>query len=327
MDNDVYFPARGNVAFFDKRANQVNLISRIKHSILMFDNIHFDAGAYILSSSDRGAIDSEVPPEIAAKLKIEVPDKPMTSFGVKLINEQTGKEGTIISPGSDTKSYFVNFHKIINDLGLSEQKFIQFKIITLNQDGKRIINEQVRNLDNYKRYIEGNSFHQKYILKNICISLMNSLLLKTPMMVDALNNNLLHNMPKTKISDARIEILKQVNELLKFNIPDFSTMDIDKLLDLRQDKLFISFRNKLVELNKTLIKDPKEIDLEKIKSLFVKELIDEMKEMAPSGMDLFVNGILGLAGPLGTGVSIVKDGTQLLDFKSSWLAFIMKNTN
>ena len=49
---DVYFPMRSNIDFFEYKSNQPNLIAKIKQSILLYDNLHFDAGAYSISCGD-----------------------------------------------------------------------------------------------------------------------------------------------------------------------------------------------------------------------------------------------------------------------------------
>ena len=153
------------------------------------------------------------------------------------------------------------------------------------------------------------------------------------MMIDSLYDNLLTNIMMSKmvnISDVRLEVLNRICDLLKFVIPDFSSLEIEKILDLRKDKLFIKFRNKLLDINNYVTQNDMNLfDLSKIDSLFMRELMIELAEIAPSNKKLLVNGSLGVAGlipmigPIATGVGLVKDSKGLHDFNKSWLAFIV----
>ena len=42
MNQDIYFPIKSNIDFFEKKSNQPSLISKIKQSILLYENLYFD---------------------------------------------------------------------------------------------------------------------------------------------------------------------------------------------------------------------------------------------------------------------------------------------
>ena len=93
------------------------------------------------------------------------------------------------------------------------------------------------------------------------------------------------------------------------------------------------FRNKLVDINNYLTKNKvDQFDLSKIESLFMNELIKEIREIAPSSGKLFLDGFLGTAGllvpvasPMLTGIGLARDIEELREFNKSWIAFIIKN--
>lgn len=336
MNQDIYFPIRSNINFFVQKANQPSLISKIKQSILMYNNLIFDDGAYEFSCNENGAFEINIPPEKLKLSMVDVPTKPMTGFSLNAIDEKTGQSFNLIPQSENGNCYFAiaSFQKPINDLGIQDEDFIRFEWTKLTPIGKNKLDQMVKSTGNYKKCIEGSSLFQKYILKNFHHSLILSKAFDTPMMIDSLHDNLLTNiMSKTvNISDVRLEVLNRICDLLRFVIPDFSLMKIEEILDLRKDKLFIEFRNKLLDINNYLTQnDMNQFDPSKINSLFMRELIIEIAEIAPSNKNLLVNGFLGVAGlipvfgPIVTGVGLAKGGKELHKFNKSWLAFIVKN--
>ena len=62
--------------------------------------------------------------------------------------------------------------------------------------------------------------------------------------------------------------------------PDFSTMEMEDILNLRSEKLFIQFRNKLLDINNYLTqKEINMFDETEIDKLFVHELLSEINEI------------------------------------------------
>ena len=267
---------------------------------------------------------------------MSIPDKPITNFGVNMTDEQTGKQFTLIPQSGNTKSYFVSFRKMLENLGIVEEEFIQFNPNILTAEGKQIVKQRFDATKDYLSCIEGNYFYQKRVLSNFHESLIYSNVLKTPMMLDGLHNDLLKALNRNivKVADVRLDILKKVNDLLCFTLPDLTSKPIDDILVLRKDRLFRQFRNKLLDINKTITETPAEkLEEQKIESLFIRDLIIEMKELSPNGKDLLINGILGSIGlipPLGAVTSTISFGKEIkesFEFEFSWLAFIIKNMN
>lgn len=335
MNQDIYFPIRSNISFFVQKANQPSLMSRIKQSILMYNNLIFDDGAYDFSGNENGVFEVNIPPEKLKLSTLDVPTKPRTGFRLNAIDEKTGQSFNLIPQSENGNSYSViaSFQKLINDLGIQDENFIHFEWTELTPINKKILDQMVKSTGNYKKYIRGNPIFQEYILKNFHHSLILSKAFNTPMMIDSLYDNLLTNIMMSKmvnISDVRLEVLNRICDLLKFVISDFSSLKIEKILDLRKDKLFIKFRNKLLDINNYLTQnDMNQFDPSKIDSLFMRELMIELAEISPSNKKLLVNGSLGVAGlipmigPIATGVGLVKDSKGLHDFNKSWLAFIV----
>jgi hypothetical protein len=268
----------------------------------MYNNLIFDDGAYDFSGNENGVFEVNIPPEKLKLSTLDVPTKPRTGFRLNAIDEKTGQSFNLIPQSENGNNYSViaSFQKLINDLGIQDENFIHFEWTELTPINKKILDQMVKSTGNYKKYIRGNPLFQEYILKNFHHSLILSKAFNTPMMIDSLYDNLLTNIMMSKmvnISDVRLEVLNRICDLLKFVIPDFSSLKIEKILDLRKDKLFIKFRNKLLDINNYVTQNDMNLfDPSKIDSLFMRELMIELAEIAPSNKKLLVNGSLGVAG-------------------------------
>lgn len=334
MNQNIYFPIRSNIHFFEKKANQPPLISRIKQSILMYNNLIFDDGGYTLSCNEHGSFDSIVPPQQLDRLKLEVPEEPSRVISLNARDERTGKTFNLIPHSDNSQNYSVSFRKLLAEMNIENESFIKFELQELTPHGKQVLREAVRKTNDYKKFIEGNSFFKNKVFENFHNTILLSNSLNTPFMLDVLHDNLLKNLSQNiiKISDVRLDVFNRINELLQLKMPDFSSMKVDEILDLRKDKLFKKFRYKLLDINNNLIgKDLSKFDKTQIDSLFVNEVLEEIKEFAPSSKKLVVSGTLGLAGAVpiagiaASGVSVARDAISTYNFSRSWLAFIFKH--
>lgn len=335
MNQNIYFPLRSNIQFFEMQANQPPLISRIKQSILMYNNLIFDDGTYTLSYNEHGSFDSFVPPPQSDRFQLEVPEEPSRVISLNARDERTGETFNLIPRSDNSHSYSVNFRKLLAKMNIENEPFIKFELKRLTHDGKQVLREAVRKTNDYKKFIDGNPFFTDKVFENFHNSILMSNSLNTPFMLDVLHDNLLKNLSQNiiKISDVRLDVFNRINELLQLKMPDFSSMKVDEILDLRKDKLFKKFRYKLLDINNNLIeKDLSKFDKTQIDSLFVNEvLLEEIKEFAPSSKKLVVSGTLGLAGAFpiagiaASGVSVARDAISTHKYNRSWLAFIFKH--
>ena len=78
MNQNIYFPIWSNISFFEQRSAKVDLITKIKQSVLMYNQLHFDSGGYQFSCNDWGKIDLRIPPESIEQNDFKDPEKPMT---------------------------------------------------------------------------------------------------------------------------------------------------------------------------------------------------------------------------------------------------------
>lgn len=330
MNENIYFPIWSNLDFFQDKTKQPSLIKRIKLSLLMYKELIFDSGVYTMFCSENSSYAFDEP----YNEHYEIPDSPIEES--YLTGQLQGSNRTFpMVPVSKGKYFPVCFEHLINELGLNEEKFINFQSIELNENGKKVLQDVMRETKEYKKFIEGARFCQETILENFQKSLLVSQNLNTPILVDNSHSKLIDHINITNLKlELKIEVLNKVNILLKYKIPDFSVMDTERLLELREDKLFKKFRSKLIEINSVITsKNLNEIESSSIESLFMHEYLSEMKEFAPSEREVAINGSLGILGLLpaiGTAASVAniaytgKEAKKVYEYNNSWIAFVMK---
>lgn len=333
--NDVYFPLRSNIDFFENKSKQPDLISKIKQSILLYNILYFDVGAYRLSCGDNGSVNNYYPPEHMDHLDLDVPDSTSRGFYVGMQKEPHGKPFFPIRFSEKSTNYLVCFQNIISEMGLENEKFIKYGIPELNKEWEKILSKAVWNTSDYKKYIDGYRFCKNVILENFHHSLIVSNAINASPMVDGLHIKLIEKINKDVIesTDMRIEIFNEINDLFRFTLPNFSLLPIDEILDLRNDKLFENFRNHILKINNNI----KNIDngQSKASALFIRDLMEEAQELIPTTKKITLNGLLLLLGEMtvpGVGSALsfgsyMKELNDWRKFQNSSLAFIMKYSN
>jgi hypothetical protein len=339
MNQDVYFPMRSNIEFFEKKSNQPSLISKIKQSILMYENLYFDVGAYTLSCNERLSFEVYTPPEGIKNLDFDIPENAPDGFFLTMQEEPNGRPFSLASVEEKGKSYRVCFQKLLEDIGLQGEDFIKLGTRVLTTDGERILKKLISHNNQYKKYIESPGRCKDNILKNLYLSLLASESSETPIIVDNLHNQIIQKLTNESIKqDQRLEVLNSVlntaeNHIIDIEIPDFSLMDIDTLLDYKKDKVFKNFRSKILELNTVVA----EKDVEQFNKIIMGEVITELssqlQEIAPSQSKLLIKLFTGVLG-LFPGVSellsagnvaydTIQGAKDLYHYENSWLTFIL----
>lgn len=164
------------------------------------------------------------------------------------------------------------------------------------------------------------------VLTNLYDSLVLSQVFKSPVAVDGMHTPLLKLKAKYELG-YEFSILDRLSEIF---MPSFSDLDLDELLQLRKDKSIKSFRNWIQTMNNKLQSDHSlEID-----NLIFIELIEEIKEMAPSKKEIYIDLALGslsffpnpVLSLISTFADVGKEVKQYNDFSKSWLSFILRSS-
>ncbi len=297
----------------------------------MYENLHFDAGAYELSCGNNGSFSNYFHPEQINELDLDIPETTRTGFYLAMQPEPNGPPFYAIPHSDNSKSYTVCFQKLINDMGIQDEKFIKLGMFEITDSGNKQLKQNISYTEKYKEYINETRFCKNKIFENFHFSLLCSEYIGIPMMIDSFHDKLIENTNKEIIKkvDMRLDIFNKINSFLNLKISDFSSLSIDEILDLRKDKSFKNFRKRMLNINEYLSNKDEEEEI-KIESLFFKEIIEEVKEFAPSKKSIGINGtllMLGFLPHIGNATSIAGYAKELKsynDFQQSSIAFIMK---
>lgn len=332
MNQDAYFPLKNNLRSFESYTNQLALIDRIKHSILLHENLIFDHGSYGLLCNDKGGI-SFMDPD---------PQKFPEGFdnfnNVMAVADFGDTKIPIVEEG-EGKFYRGSFLPVLEDLELLGEDFIKFISYDITDGGNTYLEKAISETEQYKDLIELPDICRDQILKNFHESLMVSNSLGTPIMVDNLHDNLIEELNTVSIKrDERLNVLDCVlntaeNHLNGFEIPDFSSLATETILDLRNDKMFKNFREKILEINIAVAeKNPEKLN-EIVMGEVITELSSQMGELVPSRSKIVIRLFTGILGSIPGVSELLSIGTTVFDaaegfknlnhYENSWLAFIL----
>ena len=131
--------------------------------------------------------------------------------------------------------------------------------------------------------------------------------------------------PETTFSSKPVAESVALREILNIEVPDFSKIPMERVLELREDRLWTKFRD-LVRNIASTVKDEPELlanqkDLEKtILYNYAREHSREREKSQSTGLKLAIDLGLGLI-PY---VSEVKPIKSYWDDRNTWFAFLLK---
>jgi len=338
--SSIIFPLRTNIKSFQKWGDNFDISRRIKQSIIIFDEIILEAGTFKSTFSEEIAFEGFEPwsksntRESALKEIEKIENRPDESY----ITHFDGKTQNVMHKWKVYKrdEFFADYRTI--DLvaeiesGSYGKKidFIKYAIVLREEDHDE---ELHKNIDKNLRNNEFAKIAQKIygnmaliqLLRNLNDSLALSQVFKSPVTVDAIHAPLLRAKAEYEIGKT-FSLLDRLSEI---DMPNFGNLDLDKLLQLRKDKSIRSFRNWIQTMSSKLQSDhTNEID-----TLVIKELLKEIKEIAPDKKGICIEAALGglssipipFVSIITTFVDVGKELKKYDDFSKSWLSFILRS--
>lgn len=323
----IFFPLRSNVEWFGP-ARVYPLEQRIKESMLLYDYLEFEGGAYTCIVTKKGSFDFHIP-----ESKISTEDRRflLRGMGRKMELMMMNKSGKRIPifRGEIEKYFHADFNSVLQNMECKDLDFVKLKEIGLTQSGKQIL-RKISTADkrdsNVMSIVKGSLFLKRKIVDGVNHSLMLSGALKVPILVDNLHEEVLkYKLHQTieKISvNKKVEVL---DSILQLTFPDFSSLDIDNLVELRKDRAIKKFCEKIRDINDRIsdASDPVKFR-EEAQHLFVRDLLKEIKELAPSKKSIIIDAVGGSIPYVGTALGIAKNLYNKYDYSRSWLSFLMK---
>lgn len=334
----VIFPLRTNIQSL-QRWGKNDISERIKQSIILYDEIIIETGTYRYSGAERFVLDGHIPWS-------EQNSKEDILKELEKIEKRTGEGYITVFDGKthaekyrykiDKKDEYVADYRtvdVISDMESgsygSELDFFKYAVINRKDNHREIINQNTfKDLENKEFAETATKIYGQMPLVRLLYNLNDSLaishIFKIPVTIDAMHAPLLKCKTQSQLG-LEFSIL---DRLAQIGIPDFSHFSLDKLLELRKDKAISSFRNLISEISSKL-QSESNVNIE---ALFTQELLEQIKEIAPTGkkiaLDVTLGALSAIPCPLVSVATTVADIGRGLkeyrDFATNWLSFVLR---
>jgi hypothetical protein len=307
--------------------------------MILYDEVIVETGTFRYSATDGFALQGSEPWSIEntkekvlkdmEKIETQDEDAYITVFDGKTHEEKQKYK-------VEKKNRFIADYRTVDVVSQlesgsygKEADFLKYALIQRKESYKEAINKNTQIDLTNKEFTETamKTYGQMNLiglLHNINDSLALSQLFKKPVSVDAIHTPLLRIKGKAELEfDSTV-----LDRLTQIAIPDFSMMELDDLIELRRHKAIESFRSMIWKTNsKMQLEGSSNVD-----DIFKKELLDAIKEMAPTKRKLMLDTALGtlsfIPQPLvSIGTTIASVGMSFKayrDFATNWLSFMLK---
>lgn len=322
-----------------QRWGKNDISKRIKQSIILYDEIIIETGTYRYSGAERFVLDSFDPwseqnSKEGVLKQLEEIEKGTEERYITVFDGKTHAEKYKYKV--DKKDAYVADYRtveVISDIESGsygkEVDFLKYAVINRKDNHRDIINQNTRKDLENKEFTDTaiRIYGQIPLIKllyNLNDSLAISHFLKIPVAVDEMHAPLLKCKTKCQVG-LEFPIL---DRLAQIGIPDFSGFGLDKLLELRKYKAIASFRNLISKISSKL-QSESNVDIE---TLFTQELLEEVKEIAPTEKKIALDVALGalstipcpLVSVATTVADIGKELKEYRDFATNWLSFVLR---
>jgi len=341
----VFFPLKSNIAWFrgDELRKEIN--NRIKQAVLLYDQLLIEDGTFEANVLKVGSSSFYLPPGCVP------PDRRLIEFErdlapttITLSIQPHGKsQKTPLLHGETTQRFKVDYFTIFKNLDLSSCDFIKLIVVPRNefpQEAKSIIAQSTSRDKARFTSFHKSQFLNDLIIKNLNNDLVTSIWLRSAVVLDSMHHDLLKKkclLPQEAFKFFPIKEEAVLRELFSVTVPDFDQLSLQEVIALRQDKLWVDFREFVGRISDSVSQNPNMLidyrDLQhEVTTAINRELFDELKNRHPTGIDLTVQLGLGLTslipgfGLISTGISAANSVESYLQGKSGWFSFLLKLT-
>jgi len=345
--NRVFLPLRSNINWFKSLDLRKDMSNCVKESILLYDEIYIEDGTFkadVLEASPRAAWWYYPPGFIPPEQRTIAYERDLKQTDVTIGIGRDGDDAprATILQGRTVDRFKIDYYEIFKNVEVSDYDFLNFIVFQNEYElppvAKDIIREQ-----SWKDKFTFKSIHPNYVIRDFVIDNLNhdlvtSILLKSSVVMDSRHQDLLKEKcwrPESTFSTKPVGEHVALNQILEVSVPEFSSLSIEKVLELRNDRSWCNFRD-FVRGTVATIKDDPEIlidqhALEKaLHSQYEKALFEELERKCPTGPKLLVDLGLGAlscipgCGLISTALGAFKSSKSYWDGKNAWFAFLLK---
>ena len=341
--NRIFFPLRSNVGWFQSADLRSQMADRVKQALLIYDEIVIEDGTFMAAITENGSSAPYLPPgslpdherviEFERDLK---PDNLIIGIGAD------GQMPTdYVNYGMTSARYKIDYFDIFRGINLSSYNFIKPVVVqdlAFPPEAKELIQRNSFE-DSYRfRDMDPNTFSRDLIIRSLNRDLIASILLRSAIILDARHGSLLQKKSQLPKDVVQLSLVKEqvvVRRLISMAAPDFPSLSIERVLELREDTLWQDFRNYVREILSSIGSDPEMFADERafedrVRNKIERDLFEARKERHMTGKKLSVDLGLGVTslipgyGILSTAAGMAKSTGQYLKDRSGWFAFLLK---
>jgi len=341
--NRVFLPLRSNIGWFKSPDLREDISNRVKESILLYDEIFIEDGTFKADLLEMGATKWYFPPGVIPleQRTIEYEDLKPSDVTIGI-----GRDGDIapratILKGHAADRFKIDYYEIFKNIDKSDYDFLKFITCpdySLPRRAKDIIREQSWDDKRIFKSIHPNDAIRDLVIDNLNHDIVLSVLLKSSIIMDSGHRDLLKEKcwrPETTYSSKPVAESVALREILNIEVPDFSKIPIERVLELREDRLWTKFRDLVRNIASTVKDDPEILanpdDFEKkILCYYARELSREHEKTQSTKSKLEIDFCIGFTslipgyGYIPTLVGMGKSLKGYWDDKSTWFAFLLK---
>lgn len=317
--NKTLFLLRTNLDWFRSSEDILLLEARMKHAVLLFDELCFEDGQYNLTVFENGSRDQFIPPSL------------LKEFDRRIVYSAEGKQGSVTIKTDSGSAYQlaggkilfqsrVDFKPILEKYNLINKPFIKLQELASSKKIKLASKEFERRFRRQK--IDKEYFKQNSLIKNLSYSCIQSHLFQAPFIASQSFHRILKEQARPIATEYKQDVL--LRSLLSMRFPNFSNLSWDEIIDLRNEKAIVSLREKLLELATT------ESPIDKMKTEIINETLQDINKLKPSILRVSGNISLGilsffpnLFGLLSGLIDLGLDVFELQQTVSSWSVILL----
>lgn len=339
----VYFPLRSNVNWFQSQELRTQLDVRLKEVLLLYDEVVIEDGTFIADITEKGGLYPFFPPgSIPEDQRVIQWERDISPTDIKLGFKIEGSRGPFqtLLAGKTIARYKIDFFDLTRGSRLYDADFVTRVVLSdtqlqgdvLNAIRRECFHDQSRlNLDLSSGWI------RDLVIKSLNRDAIVASIIRAAVIVDPTHEAVLRQkcyLPDDVVPPGSEEQIA-LQHVISVAAPDFASLSIDDVLELREDRSWYEFRTLLGELVVSVLEDPTVLSNrmrfeEEIGKSFSKTLLKELSARYRDTPSLAINLGLGFASNLpGVGIpaALAELGKGVADWlmdRRSWLAFLLK---
>ena len=314
--NRVLFPLRSNAGWFQSPDLQVEIASRLKQCILIYDEILVEDGSWETSITENGAIELSSPPgELNPRDRKIIYERDIKPSNIWLSIQPGGpRPNNPVTPffnGPSLARYKIDFYELMQQVGSGGDSFIKYgRVMPVAPEIRDAIKLAAK--DDARRYpgIVESSLLREKIIQGLSWDLTHSALLQSSIVVDPIHEALLQLKSRRLGPDLGITMddhFSVAHELLRVHVPKLDQLNFEQVIELRNRPLWTEFRGGVRKITQRLtiepelLLDPHEYD-KAVRDAIDREWMEEAKSEAENnGYQLVGSIALGVLSYLFTG--------------------------